>query len=207
MGLGLSPDHPLDGNLGLDKLGCSAGVTAVAQVARSRSRRGATRGRTATADSIATGAERPERTLREVLESLGLEGIAKGNGSLDALGLVGAELAHGVVYEHGSLRVTGKDDLGVGALLNRLLDIGNHGLGTSTAGNLSGNTARVGSVVDTLDGDLVLAKLLLKSVAEARADDASHVSHLRSAASENESCRLASLVEAVRSRTAQGNTA
>lgn len=171
----------LDLNLALDEGSGSAGIATIAEMARSRSGRRTARGSTAdstdaasAANGVRGGAECLESALGNVLEGLTLEGVAERDGGLDLASLVGGELVRSVVDEHGALRVARDDDLGVGALLDSLLDVGDHGLGTSAASDLRGNSTCVGSVVDALDGNLVFTELLLEGVGESGTDDAAH---------------------------------
>lgn len=97
-----------------------------------------------------------------------------------------------------TLRVTGKNNLGVGALAQNLLSQASHGTGTLSstgAESTTNGTSDICRVCNTLSCNIVLPKGRLQSSLESWANSGAHVANLSGTTSEDVSYGLADTVD------------
>lgn len=126
----------------------------------------------APADQVASVAEDLSLSRRVVGDTstvLGVPGVAKGDGTDDAVAGSGVELLNGLVGGGGALTVATDDDFGLGALARGFADLALHVTDAGGVGTVrEGVGVETGSVVNALDGG---AEAALEAVADGGADD------------------------------------
>lgn len=147
-------------------------------------------GRAGGADEVAGAAVVGNLAVRHVTERLAVEGVTENCNCTDIAGI--NTVLHGIVDNHGTLRVPAKNELSLRALLHRRLGKLHH-FWTSRSTKLS-IAGSAGGVVDALDGDCVLACDVVEILRKAWANNGAHCANLGSATGEDESQITASSV-------------